>query len=63
MPCFGTTKRTRSNAEILCDELQVSFKEIDIANTVHSHFADIGQDESVLDVTFETDRPACARWS
>ena len=53
MPCFGTTKRTRSNAEILCDELQVSFTEIDIANTVHSHFADIGQDENVLDVTFE----------
>ena len=53
MPCFGTTHRTRSNAEILCDELHVSFQEIDIANTVHSHFADIGQDESVLDVTFE----------
>ena len=53
MPCFGTTHRTRSNAEILCDELQVSFKEIDIAETVHSHFKDIGQDESVLDVTFE----------
>ena len=53
MPCFGTTHRTRSNAEILCDELQVSFKEIDIAETVHSHFRDIGQDESVLDVTFE----------
>ena len=33
MPCFGTTHRTRSNAEILCDELQVSFKEIDIAAT------------------------------
>ena len=53
MPCFGTTHRTRSNAEILCDELQVSFKEIDIAETVHSHFRDIGQDEGVLDVTFE----------
>ena len=53
MPCFGTTKRTRSNAEILCDELHVSFQEINIANTVHSHFADIGQDEKVLDVTFE----------
>ena len=53
MPCFGTTKRTRSNAEILCDELHVSFREIDIAATVHSHFADIGQDEKVLDVTFE----------
>ncbi len=53
MPCFGTTHRTRSNAEILCDELHVSFQEIDIADTVHSHFRDIGQDESVLDVTFE----------
>ena len=53
MPCFGTTRRTRSNAEILCDELHVSFREIDIAATVHSHFADIGQDEKVLDVTFE----------
>ena len=53
MPCFGTTKRTRSNAEILCDELHVSFTEIDIANTVHSHFKDIGQDEHVLDVTYE----------
>ena len=53
MPCFGTTKRTRSNAEILCDELHVNFTEIDIANTVHSHFKDIGQDESVHDVTYE----------
>ena len=53
MPCFGTTRRTRSNAEILCDELHVTFTEIDIANTVHSHFKDIGQDENVLDVTYE----------
>ncbi len=57
MPCFGTTKRTRSNAEILCDELAVSFTEIDIADTVHSHFQDIGQDESVLDVTYENAGP------
>ena len=48
MPCFGTTKRTRSNAEILCGELGVSFQEIRIADTVRSHFADIGQDETVL---------------
>ena len=53
MPCFGTTKRTRSNAEILCGELGVSFQEIRIADTVRSHFADIGQDETALDVTFE----------
>ena len=53
MPCFGTTHRTRSNAEILCEELGVIFQEIPIARTVHSHFADIGQDEAALDVTYE----------
>ena len=53
MPCFGTTKRTRSNAEILCQELGVQFREISIANTVRSHFADIGQSETSFDVTFE----------
>ena len=53
MPCFGTTHRTRSNAEILCGELGVTFQEIPIARTVHSHFSDIGQDEAVLDVTYE----------
>ena len=53
MPCFGTTKRTRSNAEILCQELGVQFTEISIANTVRSHFADIGQSETSFDVTFE----------
>ncbi len=31
----------------------MQFREISIANTVRSHFADIGQSESVLDVTFE----------
>ena len=53
MPCFGTTKRTRSNAEILCQELGVQFREISIANTVRSHFADIGQSETNFDITFE----------
>ena len=43
MPCFGTTKRTRSNAEILCEALGVTFGEINITETVKSHFADIGQ--------------------
>ncbi len=53
MPCFGTTKRTRSNAELLCQALGVSFREVDITATVRSHFADIGHDEGALDVTFE----------
>ena len=53
MPCFGTTQRTHSNAEILCEALGVTFKEINITNTVKSHFADIGQDPNTYDVTFE----------
>ncbi len=53
MPCFGTTRRTRSNAEILCQELGVSFREVNITNTVRSHFADIGHDGQTPDVTFE----------
>ena len=53
MPCFGTTARTRSNAEKLCDELGVSFRTVDISASVRQHFADIGHDESVTDVTYE----------
>ena len=53
MPCFGTTQRTRSNAEILCEALGVRFMEINITNTVRSHFADIGQDDTDYDVTYE----------
>ena len=53
MPCFGTTKRTRSNAEILCEALGVTFGEINITETVKSHFTDIGQPADKYDVTFE----------
>ena len=53
MPCFGTTKRTRSNAELLCQELGVAFREVNITDTVRSHFADIGHDGQTPDVTFE----------
>lgn len=53
MPCFGTTKRTRSNAEKLCDYLGVSFRTVDITASVRAHFADIGQDENNTDVTYE----------
>ena len=53
MPCFGTSQRTRSNAEILCEELGVQFEEINIKNTVLAHFGDIGQPADKLDVTFE----------
>ena len=53
MPCFGTTKRTKSNAEKMCEELGVTFTEVNITKAVTQHFADIGQDPSVYDVTFE----------
>ena len=53
MPCFGTTERTRSNAEALCDELKVSFRQVDITAAVLQHFKDIGQDPCKTDTTFE----------
>ena len=53
MPCFGTTKRTRSNAEILAERSGCSFKTVPIGDTVRSHFADIGQSMDNHDVTFE----------
>lgn len=53
MPCFGTTKRTKSNAEKLAEAYNVSFEEINITAAVRQHFADIGHDESVTNVTYE----------
>ena len=53
MPCFGTTKRTKSNAVRLCEELGVTLKEIDITDSVLSHFKDIEQDPHNYDVIFE----------
>ncbi len=53
MPCFGTTSRTRNNSEILCNELGVEFREINIKNAVIQHFKDIGQSDEVFDVTYE----------
>ena len=53
MPCFGTTSRTRSNAEILAGELGCSFRCIDIKEAVDIHFRDIGHDPKNLSVVFE----------
>ena len=53
MPGFGTTDRTRSNAEILCEKLGVTLRTVSIAEAVRQHFRDIGHDESVTDVTYE----------
>ena len=53
MPCFGTTKRTKSNAETLAAALGTTFSDIDIKDAVDIHFRDIGQDPETHDVTYE----------
>ena len=53
MPCFGTTKRTKGNAEKLAEALGVSFEQIDIKKSVLQHFKDIGQSENDFSVTYE----------
>ena len=53
MPGFGTTDRTYDNALNLIRCIGATFKEINIVNAVRVHFADIGHDEDVHDVTYE----------
>ncbi len=53
MPCFGTTNRTKTNAERLAEEYGAAFRVISIEKAVKQHFADIGQDPNTLDVTYE----------
>lgn len=53
MPCFGTTKRTKSNATELCLALGVTLKEINIFEATKVHFRDIGHDESNHNVVYE----------
>ncbi len=53
MPGFGTSERTYSNAVALCRALKTDFREIDIVEACRRHFADIGHDPDVHDVTYE----------
>ena len=53
MPCFGTSKKTRGNAELLCESLGVTLKTVDIKAAVHAHLSDIGHDTVTPDATFE----------
>ena len=53
LPCFGTTDTTRTNAWALMRALGVNAEEIRIAESVNRHFADIGHDPDVHDVTYE----------
>lgn len=53
MPGFGTTERTRSNAERLAGFLGVTLRRIPIVDAVRQHFRDIGHDEAVHDLVYE----------
>ncbi len=53
MPGYGTTDRTRNNAENLMEALQISRRKISITAACDQHFADIGHDKAVHDTTFE----------
>ncbi|MDD6211993.1 MAG: NAD(+) synthase [Clostridiales bacterium] len=53
MPCFGTTDRTYQNACRMAESTGATLTEIPIQEAVRIHFRDIGQKESVHDVTYE----------
>ena len=53
MPGFGTSGRTHDNSTRLMELLGTDFREISILPAVRQHFADIGQDEDVHDLTYE----------
>ncbi|MBO8473774.1 MAG: NAD(+) synthase [Bacteroidetes bacterium] len=53
MPGYGTTGRTRSNAEDLMDVLGVTSRRISIKAACDRHFEDIGHDSSIHDTTYE----------
>ncbi len=53
MPGFGTTNRTKSNAEKLAEQLGCSLLTIPIGDSVKQHFLDIGLPEDDRSVTYE----------
>ncbi|AKT50611.1 NAD(+) synthase [Arsenicicoccus sp. oral taxon 190] len=57
MPGFATTEHTKSNAERLCEQLGVTFAELDIRPAATQMLRDMGhpfgRGEEVYDVTFE----------
>lgn len=53
MPAFATSKRTKSNANLLCEALGIKLTEIDISEAVKVHLADIGHDLESQDTAYE----------
>ena len=53
MPGFGTTGRTYTNATNLMKALDITIREISIADACKQHFLDLGYDPALRDVTYE----------
>jgi NAD+ synthase (glutamine-hydrolysing) len=53
MPGFGTTTRTRTNAERLVEAMGAELRVISIDDAVRQHFKDIGHDEADHSTVFE----------
>ena len=53
MPCFGTSSRTKGNAEALCQALGVPLRSIDIRKSVEQHLLDLGHPVDLMDTSFE----------
>ncbi len=53
MPGFGTTERTKGNAERLVGLLGASTRVVPIGEAVEQHFKDIGHDTRIHDVVYE----------
>ena len=53
MPGFGTSKRTKGNADLLCEGLGLGLETISIVKACRQHFRDIGHDGMTLDITYE----------
>ncbi|MEI2691848.1 MAG: NAD(+) synthase [Anaerolineae bacterium] len=53
MPGFGTTQRTKGNALLLAEALDVTLRTIPIVDAVRQHFSDIGHDQHLHNITYE----------
>ena len=53
MPGFGTTGRTRGNADLLAEGLGLKLETISIAKICRQHLKDIGHDGCTPDLTYE----------
>ncbi len=53
MPGFGTSTRTKGNAGLLCEGLELELETISIAKACRQHFKDNGHDGKTPDITYE----------